>query len=197
MREAPDAATPRPLRLRLLGALGGVLGFSMLLAAAVWVGFAKAGLATVLTTRPEVVSETTAPGGSWVPLVLCTVLGLVLTTGRLPRGGRIDLVQVGAATWTLVWLAICTWLGTGWELTDQDVRCSYRSCWPQHYQEAALAAPLLVACTLMYVMATLGRRRPWWPRALVPSLAFLVLSIVQVAIWDRFAVPTFASPPPF
>jgi hypothetical protein len=192
--EAPVTPTGKP---RLVVALGGALGSLMLLIAAGWVGFSKAGLATVLTTRLDVVSETTAPRGSWAPVVLCTVAGLVLTTNRLVESSRVDIMQIGAATWTLVWLSICTSLGTGWEFTSSDSHCVYRSCWPYHYQETAIAAPLLITCVSMYVMAILGRHNRWWIRALVPSLTFIALCLLQVAFWNRFIVPFFNSPPPF
>lgn len=194
----PDKYAPagRSRSLRSLTVLGGVLGYLMLLVAAGWVGLTKAGLATVLTTQVDVVSDTTAPSGPWGLMVICTAVGAVLATGsRAWVEGRVDVLQLGAAAWTLICLGGCTCLGTGWEFTGPDSHCVYRSCWPRGYQEALLALPLMATCVLMLVMATLGRSRPWWWRALIPALAFVVLSVVQVAVWDRFVVPILNAPP--
>jgi hypothetical protein len=54
-----------------------------------------------------------------------------------------------------------------------------------------------VACLAKVAMATLGRQLTWYRRALTPALTFVVLSIVQVAVWDTLVIPVLTGPPLF
>jgi hypothetical protein len=69
------------------------------------------------------------------------------------------------------------------------------SCWPLHEQFWATHAPSLLACLVMFVMALLVRRWPWWVRALTPPALWIVLLLAQRAAWDAWLLPIFQGPP--
>jgi len=175
----------------------GVAGLLLLVVGTWWIGFGSAQLGTVLLTQVDVVSDTIAPSASWGVLVVTTALGLLLCTGPPAWVGRVDALQLVGAAWALGCVAVFSALGSGFEFTGPDSHCVYASCWPGRYQQLAITAPLIVACLLMVVMATACRRLSWWFRGLLPAVMFAVLTVVQVAVWDRFVIPLFNAPPPF
>lgn len=174
-----------------------VVGFALTLAGSIWIGLAAADLSIVWLTRDGVLEPVaTTTHFSRAMRALVTAIGLFLLT--LPRRWVVlgDLAQLFGAVWTLGWLALSSTLFSGAEFTDPSRQCVYDSCWPRGYQELAIATPLMVACLLMIAMASLGRQQPQWIRGLVPAGAFLLLMIVQAAIWDPIMIPFFNAPPP-
>lgn len=172
-----------------------VVGMVLSWAGAVWVGLGAADLSTVWLTRDGVLEPSaTTTHLSRAIRSFVTAVGLFLVT--LPRRWLAlgDLAQLCGAFWTLGWLALGSSISA--EFTDPSRQCVYDSCWPQGYQELAIATPLMVACVLMIWMASLGRRQPQWIRGLVPAGAFLLLMIVQAVIWDSIMIPFFNTPPP-
>jgi hypothetical protein len=76
-----------------------------------------------------------------------------------------------------------------------DTPCAYASCWPLRPQAVALTVPGVVAGLVMIVMAFLVNRRPWWVRAGAPAVIWLLLLLLQYAIWDPYLLPVFQGPP--
>lgn len=126
-----------------------------------------------------------------------SAVGLVLITRPSRWFSSVDLVALFGAAWTLGSTVLFSWFFYGLEFWDPNRRCRYRSCWPGAYPPLLVAAPLVVACLLVATMATLGSRRGWRARALVPVGVYVILSIVQVGTWKRFVLPLFMSPPPW
>ncbi|WP_055483193.1 hypothetical protein [Sphaerimonospora mesophila] len=137
---------------------------------------------------------TLAPTPSWAVLTAVTAAGLALFTGPRAWVRWADPVSLAGGIWTLGWLALFSYLESNFELTG-TAHCVYASCWPLGWRELAVAAPLGLGCLALLVIGTLGRRAPGWVRAAVPASLFVVLAVVQVAIWDGVVVPVLNGPP--
>lgn len=197
-----DSATASGERSKAAGASRAaapamVAGFLFLLVGAWWIGFGNAQLGTVLLTQVGVVSQTLAPSPSWAVLTGLTGGGLLLLTSPRVWVGAVDWAKLLGAGWALGWTLLLSFFSSAFEFTGPQARCVYSSCWPRGYQELAIASPLLTACLVMVVMATAGRRLAWWWRAATPAVTFVALTVLQVQVWDRLAVPFLSGPPPF
>ena len=137
-----------------------------------------------------------APSRTWAATNGLIVCGLLLvTTPRLRTGS--DLVAVFGAVGMFACTAVFSWVRYAAEFWFPDRQCRFSSCWPGAYQPVAIAAPVMVAGLLVVVMATVGRRRSWSVRAFWPAGVFVVLTLVQVAVWERYIVPFFHAAPRF
>lgn len=165
---------------------------------AYWIGIGRVGLGQVSLTRVDRMYKTESSMVSRAVLAVVTAAGLALFTGyRRRRAGQVDGVALLGGAWVLGWVAFFASILSGLELSGPQYKCLYPSCWPRGYQGLAIATPIIVAVLVMAVMATLGRRAPWWVRAALPAVVFVVLTIVQAAIWDSAVIPFFDRPPPF
>lgn len=179
---------------RRRGRRGAIAGTLLAFVGAYWVGLGSAQLGHVWITRVGSVDRTLAPTPSWAVLTAMTAAGLALLTGPRAWVGRVDPVSLVGGVWTLGWLAMFSDFKSNWELTG-TAHCVYASCWPRGWQELAVAAPLGIGCLALVVMVAFGRRVPRWVRAAVPASLFVVLAVVQVAIWDGVIIPVLNGPP--
>ena len=171
-------------------------GFALLLIGSYAIGLGSNELATTRVMM-DWVDPMHAPSSTWAAMNGLVVCGLLLvTTPRLRTGP--DLVAVTGAVWTVACTAVFSWVRYAAEFWFPDRQCRFSSCWPGVYQPAAIAAPVVVSAGLLVVvMATVGRRRSWLVRALWPTGVFVVLTLVQVAVWERYVVPFFHTAPRF
>lgn len=171
---------------KVLSVIGVPLGLIASFVGASWVGFAGAGLAEVSLTRVDVVGPTTAPSPSWALFTVVNAAGLALLAGR-SRVGRVDVVAALGGLWILGWLGITSVLGSGWELTGPDVDCVRPGCAPQGIEELLVGAPLAVAALALLTLGLVGARERVARAA--PPLVYVVLAVLQVAVWDDVVVP--------
>lgn len=174
-----------------------VAGLALSFVGAFWVGFGGAQLGHVLTTQRDVVSRTLAPSWTWVLLTAVTAAGLWLLSWPGARGPRPRAVAALGASWTVGWLAVLSFVGAQFEHTGPQARCTYSACWPYGWQELLVAAPLLVGCLVLLATVVLGRRGPRSLALVAPAATFVVLTLVQAALWERVVVPFLAGQPPF
>jgi hypothetical protein len=185
------------LEVRRLAAVAARLpGLLVLLASSYWTAVGSAHLGTVLATQSGA-SATLAPSTSWAAMVALTAGGFLMVTRPSRSIQPVELGALVGACWTLGWTALMSWFFYSVQFMDPDSRCQYPFCWPGAYQALAVAAPLATACLLVIAMATAGRRFRWRVRALVPAGIYVVLTLVQVGIWERFVLPLFNGPPPW
>ncbi|MDX6282236.1 MAG: hypothetical protein QOH03_3307, partial [Kribbellaceae bacterium] len=85
-------------------------------------------------------------------------------------------------------------IGNVFRFSGEGDRCTYPSCWPLHEQTAALLAPGLLAGAAMFAMAVVVRWVPWWVRAGVPVVLWVLALTAQHLVWDSLA-PIFEGPP--
>ena len=174
-----------------------VAGLTFVLIGAAWYGINGGQLATVFVTDPHIVTRTEAPTIEWVLVTLLSAAGVAMLTSSTGQGEiAIDPVQLFGSLWAIGSVAGLSRLGSMFEFTGPDRRCTYASCWPGIYQGAAMAAPMLMAGVSMAVTAMIGRRCALWVRVVFPAVVLIVMAVVQLLIWDRVAVPFFDGPPP-
>lgn len=171
---------------------------------AVWIGIGGQGLAAVSVTRADL---TYSAQGSVTWLAVNTALtaaGIALFTGyRRSPVGRVDGVALAGGVWTLGWVGLLSAFSSGFEFGGPTYpggppdTCVYASCWPGGYQGVALALPVITAVVVAAVLATLGRHKRWWIRAVLPGVVLIILTAVQVAVWESTVIPFFAQPAPF
>ena len=177
--------------------LGVVLGLGLSFVGAFWVGFGGAQLGHVLTTQRDVVSQTLAPSWTWAVLTVLTAVGLGLLARPGPPEGRPRTVAVVGAVWTLGWVAVFSFVGAQFERTGPQARCVHASCWPYGWQELAVALPLLAGCLALLGTGVVGRRGPRALAGVTPAATYLVLTLVQLALWEGVVVPFLGAPPLF
>ncbi|MFG1911666.1 hypothetical protein [Kribbella sp. NPDC048928] len=147
----------------------------------------------------------------WLSLTLVAAAGLPRRrgsdqSGARPLQGRTPWVQArGGAGAAVVQLfgglvviggtLLGYFLSHPYTFGGPDTPCAYTSCWPLRPQAVALTAPGVVAGLVMIVMAFLVNRRPWWFRAATPAATWLLLLLLQYAIWDPYLLPVFQGPP--
>lgn len=175
----------------VVGALLGVLG-------AMWIGAGEGGLGQALLTHSDLASETTAPSPTWATMSMVNALALSLLVGR-PRGrggGRVDWIAVAGALWVVMWLVLLSVLRMAFAMSDTDAVCVRAGCWPHGWQEFAVAVPLGAGALTLLGVGLVSRTWPWWLRRGLPAGVYIILTIVQLAIWDRFVIPFFLGPSP-
>lgn len=173
------------------------LGLGLSFVGAFWVGSGGAQLGHVLTTQRNVVSQTLAPSWTWALLTAVTTAGLWLCAGARSSARRPGMVAVVGAAWTLGWLALFSFVGAQFEHTGPAARCVHASCWPYGWQELAVALPLLLGCLVLLGTGVVGRRGSRAPGGLTPAATYLVLTLVQLALWEDVVVPFLDGPSPF
>lgn len=173
---------------------GAAVGFLLTFVGTFWMGFGGAELARVWYTG-KFVDPTTAPTLVGTVCAVATTVGLGLLAA--PRAWVRHWLQLLGGCWTLGWVYLFSDFASQAEFTGSEPPCVHTACWPQGYHEFAVAVPLVIAVVTMGVTATVGRRLRWWLRAAVPSLTFVVLTIVQLALWDRAVIPFLSAPPPW
>jgi hypothetical protein len=212
-----DLEVPREQRWGFLAAQACVLVVAAI--GLVAFGWASAGLNTYLmvvdprggSAPTKALDLTWAAIVVWLSLTLLAAAGLPRRrgSGRSDAGpllGRTAWLQaragVGAAVVQLFGgLVVIGGTLLGYLLTHPytfggpDTPCVYTSCWPLRPQAVALTAPGVVAGLVMIVMAFLVNRRPWWFRAGVPAVIWLLLLLLQYEIWDAYLLPVFQGPP--
>lgn len=138
---------------------------------------------------------TRAPSLSWITFTLVLAAALALLAGPRPAG-RVSIAAVAGAVWTLFWVWTFSLLGSGWELSGPQVTCVRDGCWPHGWQELAVAAPLLVGTLALLVLGLVGGQTRAWVRRALPPALFVVLAIIQVALWESVVVPILLGPSP-
>lgn len=173
-----------------------VPGLLVLLVSAYWTGVGtSAYLGTVYMTGG--VTEPRASSLEWVVMTSVGAVGLMLIARPSHWFRSVDYVALFGAVWTLGWTALITLFFYNLEFSDPDRHCRYPSCWPGAYQPLAITASLAVACLLVVMVSTAGRRRSWRVRALIPASVYVVLNLALAGLWKDFFLPLFNAPPPW
>lgn len=173
-----------------------VPGLLVLLVSAYWTGVGtSAYLGIVYMTGG--VTEPRASLLEWVVMTNVGAVGLMLITRPSHWFRSVDYVAFLGALWTLGWTALITLFFYNLEFSDPNRRCRYLSCWPGAYQPLAITAPLAVACLLVVLMSTTGRRRGWRLRALIPAGVYVLLNLALAGLWGDLILPLFAAAPPW
>ncbi|MGW7684519.1 hypothetical protein ACWGID_27500 [Kribbella sp. NPDC054772] len=183
----------------LISALIGVLVFG-------WVG---AGLSFYLTTvDPRGGTDLGKPLDlTWAALVLWMAITLAATTGlprllegsggvghlwRQARGGEgAALVQGISGVLVIGGSLLGYLLSHPYTFGGPDTPCTHTSCWPERPQAIALTAPGLAAGLALIAMAILVNRLPWWIRAAMPAVVWLLFLSLQHGIWNTTLLPIF------
>lgn len=181
-----------------------VAAMALTFVGALWIGIGRAGLAAVSVTREGLTYSAQGSALSQTVATGLTAAGLVLFTGYRRRAvGKVDGVALVGGVWVLGWVGLISEFSSGIEFGGPQYMggpvdtCVYASCWPASYQGTAIAAPTIVAVLAAAAMATIGRRTSWCIRAAVPAAVLIVLTLLQVTIWNSTIIPLFEGPPPF
>lgn len=172
-----------------------VVGLRVSLHASAWTGFGaelpSVSIWDAYDSHPPLV-----PPGEWDEVALCVVSIILLTGSSRWRVGRVNTGQVFGAIWMGVWTLIFTLLIYAVKFPGGDdlVPCVRVNCWPAGIQEPLAAAPLLIACVAMIVVAVWATRLNWAMRALIPAVVYLVARVIQVLIWVPVVIPFLANP---
>lgn len=195
MRSTPGAELEQLRRVQAVGIAGVVTGTLLAVVGTFWLAFGGGELGHASLTRADLASRTLAPSVNWIAFTMILATALALLAGPRPAG-RVSLASIAGAVWTLFWVWTFSVLGSGWELSGPHVTCVREGCWPQGWQELAVAAPLVVGSFALLVLGLVGGQTPAWVRRGLPPVLFLVLAIVQVALWESDVVPILLGPSP-
>ncbi|MFG1911664.1 hypothetical protein [Kribbella sp. NPDC048928] len=171
-------------------------------------GWAAAGLNYYLTTvDPRGGADSGKPVDlTWLAIVAWLLLTLVASTG-LPRrsaggglrrargGGGAAAVQLIGGLVVIGGTLLAYVVSHPYGFGGPDIPCTYASCWPQRPQAVGLTVPGLAAGAASVVMALLVDRCSWLTRAVVPAALWVVLLVLQNAIWDPYLLPILQGPP--
>lgn len=137
-----------------------------------------------------------APEWHWDEMALCVASIVLLTGASRWRGGRVNIGQIIGAVWMGLWAVFFTLLTYGFQFFrgDDMLPCVRPNCWPAGVAEPLAAAPLLIACVAMIIVAFLAGRLNWVARALIPAAVYLLARVIQVLIWVPVVIPFLANP---
>ena len=194
--ESPTGADAVLLRrgLRFIQLL---VAFSFTVAAACWIGLGDAGLPTNSLVRPALIY----PGAdikTWLIMlvVVAAGLGLWFTPTSLLMNHRTDFVQlVGAVISALLVLSFLPFV-SGFEFSDPANSCVYETCWPQPYQEILMSAPVFLTSLVMAICGVIGSRLQLLVRVALPISVYVLLAILQYAVWQPLILPFLSGSSP-
>lgn len=173
-------------------------GYLILFIGGLYIGITNAGLDTVSLASPGRIADNPTQTTTWIAMVLATAFGIGLCSStRFSTWLRIDAWQLAAAALFAGGTLYLAFFTSSLGFLDPDTQCAYASCWPRPYQEFLIAAPTFLAAASMSLFAVKGQGVAWWIRSTVPAVIFLLLSVIQFAVWDSLILPILSASPPF
>lgn len=180
---------------RLVGVLALYIALLTLSIGGFLLAFTHAGLASVSATTGGR-DPTLAPNVYWLVVVGLMALGMVLTCSKDDAQEGFDVAQFLGAVALLSFTGIgSAIIASNLSMVGTSLTCPYSGCWPRGYQELLTTFPVIVSSLAMIVMSFM-QKSAWKIRAFVPVGVFLVLVLLQLAVWDSVVKPVLFAPPP-
>jgi len=192
-----DQPEPRPVRIGKTILRWSVFAAGLVLSvhAAAWTG-SGAYLPYVSIRHVYDFDPPLVPLWHWDEMALCVASIILLTGASRWRVGRVNIGQIIGAVWMGLWTLFFTFLNYAFQFPGGDDLdpCVRPNCWPAGVAEPLEAAPLLIACVAMTVVAFWATRLNWAMRALIPAVVYLLARVIQVLIWVPVVIPFLANP---
>ncbi len=185
------------ITMGLLRFLGGVISFVLCTVLVGLMGIGDSGLSYVRMTELHSVIHGTAPSTEWVTLIVLLAVGFAIAPVRSEDWTWFVSFRPVFAVWlSFIW-CLGTHFGSSLEFIDPSRSCVYPTCWPVPVQNILAGLPILLACGIIFFTDIFRRPINPYMRAVVPSIVFVVSSIIQVLVWDSYVAPWLAGPPPY
>ncbi|WP_157085727.1 hypothetical protein [Devriesea agamarum] len=159
-------------------------------------GVDNSGLSRVRLVEPRGVVHGLAASSAWVLMNVVLSTGLAIAPVRRENSFWFLSFRLGLAVWLVVaWCGGLSFI-TSFEFFWPSDHCVYSSCWPQPFQGMLACAPLLIACAVFAITDVFRRPIDTYLRAILPSVIYIFLTVMQFWVWDRYILQFLNGPPP-
>ncbi len=160
-------------------------------------GLGHSGLSHVRMVQPRLIDYGTFPSAEDLELLSFIVIGLAIAPSRKKDSIWFLSFRPLLTIWIVLFWALCSWFISQLQFLDSSTQCAYPSCWPTPVQELLAGSPLLLVCTLIFILDVIRWPSHVFVRIAVPLVVFVGSTIIQYFIWDTHVLPILSGPPHF